>query len=71
MRATLVAAPPASSADDAIPDPASEAAAPAAAPDITRAAGALPAPLAASSTLANTSPRPATSHRTSRRSTIG
>ena len=56
MRACLMAAPPMNSADDMIPGPASEAAAPPAAPDITRAAGALPAPLAASSTLANTSP---------------
>jgi hypothetical protein len=40
-------------------------------PGMTRAAGALPAPLTASSTLANTSPRLTTSHRTSRRSTAG
>ena len=56
MRATLMAAPPLNSADGTIPDLASGAAAPAAAPDVTRAAAALPAPPAASSTLVNTSP---------------
>ena len=56
MRATLMAVPPLNSADGTIPDLASESAAPRAAPDITRAAGALAAPLTASSMLVNTSP---------------
>ena len=56
MRACLTAAPPLNSADDTIPDLASEAAVLPAAPDMTRAAGALQAPLTASSTLVNTSP---------------
>jgi hypothetical protein len=54
VRACLTAASPLNSADDTIPDLASEAAAPAG-PDMTRAAGALAASLTASSALVNTS----------------
>ena len=54
LLAKLIAAPPLYRADDTIPELGGEAVAPPAAPDMTRAAGAFPAPVTASPTLANT-----------------